>query len=112
MPGNSGKVQPLVEVKLVNDEGKEVAKRETGILHVRSEASGTYCHLEHEKSKKTFIGNDWVNTNDLFREDENGYFWYEGRSVWRCLVNKLILDPLILVIFSLFFFMRASITES
>jgi benzoate-CoA ligase len=80
VPGASGKVQPLVEVKLVDEEGREVMKGETGILHVRSEASGTYYHLEHEKTKKTFVGNDWVNTNDLFREDENGYFWYEGRA--------------------------------
>jgi benzoate-CoA ligase len=94
MPGSSGKVQPLVEVKLVDDEGREVAKRETGILHVRSEASGMYYHLEHEKSKKTFIGNDWVNTNDLFREDKNGYFWYEGRADDLIKVSGVYVAPL------------------
>jgi benzoate-CoA ligase len=80
VPGSSGRVQPAVEVKLVDEEGKEVPKGETGILHVRSEASGAYYHLKHESTKKTFLGNDWVNTNDLFKEDENGYFWYEGRA--------------------------------
>jgi benzoate-CoA ligase family protein len=93
VPGSSGKIQPLVEVRLVDEEGGEVAKGETGILHVRSEASGTHYHLEHEKSKKTFIGNDWVNTNDLFREDENGYFWYEGRADDLIKVSGVYVSP-------------------
>ena len=94
MPGASGKAQPLVEVKLVDEEEREVAKGDTGILYVRSEASGTYYHLEHEKTKKTFVGNDWVNTNDLFREDENGYFWYEGRADDLIKVSGVYVAPL------------------
>ncbi len=94
VPGSSGLVQPAVEVRLVDSEGKEVPKGETGILHVRSEASGTYYHMEHEKTKKTFIGNDWVNTNDLFREDENGYFWYEGRADDLIKVSGVYVAPL------------------
>jgi benzoate-CoA ligase family protein len=94
VPGASGKVQPLVEVKLVGEDGREVPKGETGILHVRSEASGMYYHLEHEKTKKTFLGNDWVNTNDLFREDEKGYFWYEGRADDLIKVSGVYVAPL------------------
>ena len=93
VPGSSGRIQPLVEVRLVDEEGREVAKGETGILHVRSEASGNCYHLEHEKTKKTFIGNDWVNTNDLFREDENGYFWYEGRADDLIKVSGVYVSP-------------------
>jgi benzoate-CoA ligase family protein len=93
-PGSSGKVQPGVEVKLVNQEGQEVPKGQSGILYVRSEASGTYYHLEHDKTKKTFAGNDWVNTNDLFREDEDGYFWYEGRADDLIKVSGVYVAPL------------------
>jgi benzoate-CoA ligase family protein len=93
-PGSSGKVQPLVEVRLVDEEGQERPRGETGILHVRSEASGTCYHLEHEKSKKTFIGNDWINTNDLFKEDEEGYFWYEGRADDLIKVSGVYVAPL------------------
>jgi 4-hydroxybenzoate-CoA ligase len=78
----------------VDAEGNELPKGETGILHVRSEASGTYYHGEHEKTKKTFIGNDWVNTNDLFREDEKGYFWYEGRADDLIKVSGVYVAPL------------------
>ena len=94
VPGAAGKVPPLVEIRLVDLEGKEVARGETGILHVRSDASGTYYHLEHEKTNKTFIGNEWVNTNDLFRQDEKGNFWYEGRADDLIKVSGVYVSPL------------------
>ncbi len=94
VPGAAGKVPPLVEIRLVDHEGKEVGRGETGILHVRSEASGTYYHLEHEKTKKTFIGNEWVNTNDLFRQDEKDNFWYEGRADDLIKVSGVYVSPL------------------
>ncbi len=93
-PGSSGKVQPGVEVKLVDAEGNEVPRGESGILYVRSEASGAYYHLEHDKTKKTFVGNDWVNTNDLFKEDSDGYFWYEGRADDLIKVSGVYVAPL------------------
>jgi benzoate-CoA ligase len=40
------------------------------------------------------LGNDWVNTNDLFREDENGYFWYEGRADDLIKVSGVYVAPL------------------
>ncbi len=87
-------MQPGVEVKLVDAEGNEVPKGESGILYVRSEASGAYYHLEHDKTKKTFVGNDWVNTNDLFKEDADGYFWYEGRADDLIKVSGVYVAPL------------------
>jgi len=93
-PGSSGKIQPLVEAKLVDNEGNEVPTGEVGVLYVRSEASGTYYHMEHEKTKKTFAGHDWVNTNDLFRVDENDYFWYMGRADDLIKVSGVYVSPL------------------
>jgi len=78
--GSVGKVCPLVETKIVDNEGNEVPRGETGVLWVHTDAAGQCYVREHEKSKRTFLGNDWINTNDLFREDENGYFWYCGRA--------------------------------
>lgn len=80
IPGSSGKITPLIEVKLVDSQGNEVPEGDTGVLWVRSDSSGWMYHQDHERSKGTFMGQDWVNTNDLFREDENGYFWYMGRA--------------------------------
>jgi acyl-coenzyme A synthetase/AMP-(fatty) acid ligase len=78
--GSVGRVCPGVEVKIVDKEANEVPKGETGVLWVHTDAAGQYYVREHEKSKLTFVGDDWVNTNDLFREDEQGFFWYCGRA--------------------------------
>ena len=79
-PGSSGRIMPLVDVALVDEHGHEVADGETGVLRVRSDASGACYHLEPEKSAATFLGENWINTNDLFREDTDGYFWFVGRA--------------------------------
>lgn len=92
--GSSGKVTPLVEVKLVDSEGNEVPEGESGALWVKSDASGWMYHGEHEKTKETFVGNDWINTHDLFREDENGYFWYGGRADDLIKVSGVYVAPL------------------
>jgi acyl-coenzyme A synthetase/AMP-(fatty) acid ligase len=33
----------------------------------------------HEQNKKKFVG-DWLHTGDKYYKDEEGYFWYCGRS--------------------------------
>lgn len=93
-PGSSGKVAPLVSVKLMDKQGREVPPGETGVLWVRSAASGTGYHLYPEKSKETFRGDQWVNTKDLFREDEDGYFWYMGRANELIKVSGVYVAPI------------------
>ena len=34
---------------------------------------------KHEKTKSTFLG-EWLETGDSYRVDEDGYYWYGGRS--------------------------------
>jgi benzoate-CoA ligase family protein len=92
--GSAGKVGPLTEIKLVDSEGNEVPEGESGVLWVRSDASGWMYHGEHEKTKRTFLGNDWVNTNDLMREDANGNFWYMGRGDDLIKVSGVYVAPL------------------
>ena len=94
VPGSAGQLFPLVEIKILDQEGKEVQGGETGVLWVRSDASGWFYHMDHEKTKTTFLGNDWVNTNDLFSEDENGYFWYKGRADDLIKVSGVYVAPL------------------
>jgi benzoate-CoA ligase len=80
VPGSVGKVAPHVEAKIVDEEGQEVPKGEQGVLWIRADSVGTGYHLDHEKSKRTFLGNDWLNTEDIFRQDEDDNFYYMGRS--------------------------------
>lgn len=92
--GSNGLVTPMVTVKLVDENGNEVPKGETGVLWVKSGASGTYYHDEPEKSAVTFPGDKWVNTSDLFREDEEGYFWCMGRADSMIKVSGVYVSPL------------------
>jgi len=94
VPGSAGRVSALVEVKIVDAEGREVPKGEIGVLMARSDATGLHYHLLHEKSKQTFVGNDWVYTGDLFREDEEGNFWFAGRADDMIKVSGVWVSPL------------------
>ncbi len=93
-PGSSGRVTPSVEIKLVDGEGVEVPAGQAGILIARCAAAGCGYVREHEKSNATFLGNGWVNTGDLFRQDENGYFWNLGRADDRVKVSGVWVSPL------------------
>jgi benzoate-CoA ligase family protein len=93
-PGSNGMIVPLVDFKIVDENGEEVPKGETGVLWVRSGASGSYYYMEPEKSRITFPGDGWVNTSDLFREDEDGYYWCMGRGDLMIKVSGVYVSPL------------------
>lgn len=92
--GSNGLVTPMTEVKLVDENGSEVSKGETGVLWVKSGASGTYYFNEPEKSRITFPGDKWVNTSDLFQEDEEGYYWCMGRADSMMKISGVYVSPL------------------
>jgi benzoate-CoA ligase family protein len=93
-PGSSGVVTPLAEIKLVDPEGVEVRKGEPGLLLTRSDAGAQYYVREHEKSKETFLGDEWINTGDIFLQDEDDYFWYVGRADETVKVSGVWVAPL------------------
>jgi len=80
VPGSVGRAVPFVKLKIVDEEGRELPKGQPGTLMLQTDASGRGYYRDHEKSKRTFLGNDWINTGDLFREDEAGNFYFLGRS--------------------------------
>ena len=93
MPGSSGLVTPLVEIKLVDGDGVEVPVGQPGVLMVRSDSSAQSYVREHEKSKLTFPGDEWINTGDLFRQDDKGYFWHMGRADDMVKVSGIWVSP-------------------
>jgi len=77
--GTLGEVVPGYEIKVMDDEGREVPDRTMGHLWVRggSRALGYWQQLE--KSQTCFRG-EWVVTGDLVRRDADGYFTHGGRA--------------------------------
>ncbi|MCC6888734.1 MAG: benzoate-CoA ligase family protein [Hyphomicrobiales bacterium] len=94
VPGSLGVVTPMVDVKLIDSEGREVAKGQPGVLMMRSDTAAQCYVREHEKSKIVFPGGDWVNTGDVFRQDDRDHFWYVGRADDMIKVSGIWVSPL------------------
>ena len=78
-PGSSGLVVPGYEAKIVDDEGKEVAPGHVGHLLIKGESSAPFYWNRHQATKKAMLG-EWLKTGDMFYRDEEGYFYFCGRS--------------------------------
>jgi benzoate-CoA ligase family protein len=78
-PGSAGRRVDGYEIKIVDEAGQAVPRGQVGNLLVKGETAAlAYLH-QYERSQRTFQG-QWLATGDRFYEDEDGYFWYVGRS--------------------------------
>ncbi len=50
-----------------------------GTLLIKGDSIAAGYWNKHEQTKDTFCGH-WINTHDKFLVDEDGYFWYAGRT--------------------------------
>lgn len=90
--GSSGKVIPGFEARIVDESGGPVVPGEIGNLMVKSDATCAGYWNQHEKTKAAFEG-AWFRTGDKYYQDEEGYFWYAGRSDDLFKVNGRWLSP-------------------
>jgi benzoate-CoA ligase family protein len=91
-PGSSGKIIPGYEAKIVDEHGNAVAPNEIGDLLIKGDSTCSGYWNKHEKTKETFVG-DWFRTGDKYFQDDEGYFWYAGRSNDVFKVHGLWLSP-------------------
>jgi benzoate-CoA ligase family protein len=77
--GASGARVPGYEFKLTDSDGKPVARGETGILWVRGDSQAPCYWNRPEKTAET-MRDSWIWTGDRFREDDEGFFSFEGRA--------------------------------
>ncbi len=78
-PGSVGRVPPGVEIRLVDEEGRDVPAGETGELLVRSIGWMTGYFAEPEKTRAC-NPDGWYISGDLARLDKDGFLFHEGRS--------------------------------
>lgn len=78
-PGSSGKPVPSYELKVVDNDWRVVTGGETGNLIVKGPSASPFYWHHHEKSRATMRG-EWMVTGDRYRVDDDGFYWYEGRS--------------------------------
>jgi len=76
--GTSGIAVPGYELKTVDDDGNDTPVGDAGRLFVKGDSIAAYYWNQHDKSKETFVG-EWINTSDLYIQDEEGYWAHAGR---------------------------------
>jgi benzoate-CoA ligase len=93
VPGSLGRVVPGYEARIVGPDGNDVATGETGELWIKGDSAAICYWRAHEASKERFAG-DWCFTGDQFHRDEEGRFWYHGRSDFMLKVSGIWVSPL------------------
>ncbi|NQU25472.1 MAG: benzoate-CoA ligase family protein [Candidatus Nealsonbacteria bacterium] len=77
--GSTGKIVAGYEAKIVDENRLEVPAGEIGNLLIKGDSIAAGYWNKHEQTKNTFLG-EWIDTHDKYRLDEDGFFWYAGRS--------------------------------
>jgi len=78
-PGSSGLALEGYDIRLLDEHGKVVEGAGRGNLHVRGRSAIPYYLNKPEKTAE-LIRDGWVKTGDIYRRDEEGFYWFEGRS--------------------------------
>ncbi len=80
--GSMGKPMPGWEVAILDEDERPVAQGERGEICLRARSNPHYplgYWRQPEASRATF-GGEWFHTKDAASQDEDGYYWYEGRA--------------------------------
>jgi benzoate-CoA ligase len=105
-PGASGLIVPGYEARIVDEDGQPVPRGQIGNLLVKGDSTCAGYWNRHERTKDTIEGH-WIRTGDKYHQDDDGFFWYAGRSddmmkaggIWVSPVeveNALLDDPRVL----------------
>lgn len=78
-PGSTGQLVPGYEGRIVGDGGEDLPCGEVGTLFIKGDSIASGYWNKHEQTKRTFCG-EWINTHDKFSVDQDGYYWYAGRT--------------------------------
>jgi acyl-CoA synthetase (AMP-forming)/AMP-acid ligase II len=102
-PGSAGKEGPLVNIKLMNDQGQETKTEEPGEICAKGPLVFMGYWNRDEENRHIFR-EGWHHTGDIGRFDEAGYLWYVarkpdkeliksgGENIYPAEVEKIILD--------------------
>ncbi|MFC1993282.1 long-chain-fatty-acid--CoA ligase [Chloroflexota bacterium] len=75
-----GKPMSDVEMKVIDEEGRDLSLGEIGEIIARGPRVMTGYWKDDEKTQSTIDKDGWVHTGDMGYVDENGYFFLAGRS--------------------------------
>ena len=76
-PGSTGKAVPGYQARIVDAAGRPLPAGEIGRLAVRGP---TGCRYLNDDRQAAYVQDGWNLTGDIYRLDEDGYFWFVARS--------------------------------
>ena len=77
--GSAGLPLDNLEVRIVDEEGRELPLGETGEIKVRG-PSVCLGYLDDRESTERKFGGGWLRTGDFACLDDDGYLWIKGRT--------------------------------
>ncbi len=77
--GSSGKLLDGYEARLIDHEATATGTGEVGNLWIRGASAASRYWERAETTSQTFV-DGWVRTGDLYRCDQDGFWWHMGRS--------------------------------
>ena len=79
-PGSAGRcIPPLQEMRILDDDDREVPTGEVGELLVKS-AANMRCYLNRPEDTDEVLQDGWLRTGDLAKVDEDGFYYIVDRK--------------------------------
>lgn len=75
-----GRPMPDIEVRIIDEEGKEVPRGEVGEIVARGPRVMAGYWKDDEKTAKAFTKDGWLHTKDTGYMDDEGYIYLAGRA--------------------------------
>lgn len=81
-PGSMGLPSPGYEMAIINEDGAELPTGEVGLLAKKFNPDCLYWlnYWRDPEASSRLMKQGWIATGDLAYRDNEGYFWFEGRS--------------------------------
>jgi benzoate-CoA ligase family protein len=77
--GTTGQAVPGYDLKILDDDGHELAPGTPGTLYVRGASAATGYWARYDASRQVFRG-EWLRTGDTYVQDADGYYACLGRT--------------------------------
>jgi acetyl-CoA synthetase len=80
--GSMGLPMPGWDVRILDEDEREVARGERGEICLRARSNPHYPlgYWNNDEAARETFGGDWFHTKDAATQDDDGYIWYAGRA--------------------------------
>jgi acetyl-CoA synthetase len=79
-PGAAGLRVPGYEIVLKDENGREVADGCEGVMWIRGHSGTPIFWNQPQRTAQTISDGGWICTNDRFTRDEDGFYFFRGRT--------------------------------